>query len=103
MLERVKYELKAIMDVQIEKGDVWKIDDFFGNKYKELSKLVSESKTKMDDKSLPKKERKKHKKFFEDNYGLERVCASVYMAGLDLSYDTFSRPNVGLEDVVTKY
>ena len=64
MLEWVKQELETIMDITIEKGNVWTVDSYFDSKYNETNANVEEGKLKMEDPTLKKKERKKHKTSF---------------------------------------
>ena len=100
LLERIRDELKVIAELEIEKGQTWIIDKDFQNEYKELDQLVDEAEKNKDDSTLPKKERKRYKKFYEENNVKKTVYLAVYAAKVDLEYCVLSQTGTGIWDVI---
>ena len=98
MLEWVKQELETIMDITIEKGNVWTVDSYFDSKYNETNANVEEAKLKMEDPTLKKKERKKYKRYYEANRHKPSVYFYVKHAAHNLVYKSLF--NGGLEHTI---
>lgn len=102
VLERISDELKAITELEIKKGKVWSIDDDFVRQYEELGSAIKDAEQKKDDNNIPKKERKKYKKFYEDNKIKGTVYFYVNCVRIDLEYDVISKKDMGLSDIIKK-
>lgn len=100
VLERIRDELKVMADLEIERGQVWNIDDDFIKQYKELDSAIKDAEQKKDDNTIPKKERKKYKRFYENNEIKESVYFYIYCARIDLEYDVISKSEIGLRDII---
>ena len=103
-LEWIKQELEEIAHISYVKGDVWEIDDYFKKRYDELRKEVDEAEKLKDDESLKKKERKKHKRFYESNNSKPSVYSSVTSTAFSFPYETlrgsFDGKRIGLKDII---
>ena len=100
VLERIRDELKAIAELEMEKGQEWNIDDNFIRQYEELNSAINDAEQKKDDINIPKKERKKYKKFYENNKIKGIVYFYIYSAKTDLEYDVISKSEIGLRDII---
>ena len=102
ILKRMRNELDEIRKLMISKGEVWEIDDSFEKKYKELDERLKYSEAKKDDKSISKKERKSHERFYEENDGRELVYFYTDIAASHLSWDLINQSGTGLRDIIIK-
>ena len=104
LLEWIKQELEEIAHISYVKGDVWEIDDYFKKRYEELRKEVDEAEKLKDDESLKKKERKKYKRFYDDNHCRPSVYSSVNSTGFGFPYQSFygsyDRKRIGLKKII---
>ena len=89
MLEIIKQELAAMKEIMSEKGEEFDIDDYFESEYDNISALVDEAETKKDDKNLKKSERRKYKKYYENNHWKPMVYSHIISIGFQLCYNTF--------------
>lgn len=88
MLQRLINEMGEIKNLMIRKGEKWTINNDIVRKGDELDAKIKEAQTKMDDKTIPKKERKQYKKYYEENNGRESVYLYIKLAAHRLVFDT---------------
>lgn len=88
MIQLLINEMREIKDLMISKGEKWTINNDFIRKGKELDDRIEEAKEKMEDKSIPKKERKQYKKYYEENNRRESVYFYSKNAAHRLVFDT---------------
>ena len=104
-LDRLICEFETIRNIMIEKGENWIVDDSFVNEYKEQKALMDEAARKKEDVSLPKSERRKWKKYYENE--TKKVTLEVYEYAVDAKYDAeekiLKKSKGCLYDVVCNY
>lgn len=99
ILEIIRDELKVIAELKIKKGQAWNINKDFIREYEELKSAIQEAEQKKDDNNISKKERKKYRKFYENNKIKGKVYDSINYMGIDLKYNVIYK-KTGLMNVI---
>lgn len=96
-------ELEAILHVAQTHGESFEIDESIENEYKEIDSIYHEASLKMDDKTLPGKERRKYKKIYEKHRGLYWVYSAAHWAKYYMSKELLEEEDNSLSQYIKKY
>lgn len=94
---------EAILYVMKKYGANFEINEEIEQEYNKLEPLINEARQKKDDKSLPSKERKEYKRYYEKNKSLYEVYSAAHWAEYNMKKNMFDKNNTGLRYYVNNY
>lgn len=102
-INKIIKEFEAIKSMTYRKGSYWVIDDAFEQEYQRMESLMTEAKRKMDDDTLPRKERRTYKNYYENNNAKYKILDFAVKAKKNVGKELLTKDNVGLCDVLYDY